>query len=59
MSTTLRDVLTEIIRLAEFHTLDASCTEAEAVEDDDAIASNNYFIIREATAGLKILDGAL
>ena len=51
----IRDALLEIIELAEFHTLDECSTEADAMEFDDAHATNNWFIIRAARKALAAL----
>ena len=51
----IRDALLEIIEFAEFHTLDECATEADVMDDDDAHASQNWFIIRAARKALAAL----
>ena len=51
----IKEALLEIIELAEFHTLDECVSEAEAMDDDDAIASQNWLIIRAARKALAAL----
>ncbi len=46
----------DIIEIAQQHALEEGATLKEAEECDDAIESNNWFIIRRAKRGIEALE---